>query len=179
MKKNGAVSMIEYSSTSCLNEDNYTFQVFFRILGTNNINHCSRDWNSPKVVSLTKIFGKGTIYNGLVEFRTRECYPILAMQMLHKLVHSTKMLVINLRKTGIIKKADLFSKKFVNNYVYCFEYIKEKTKYFTLKNPLFGENPLKITIKNIKKNSKKEFFRILNQTDMQMHQSELNQPVRR
>ena len=31
-----------FSSARCLNEDNYAFQKLFRVLGTNNVDHCAR-----------------------------------------------------------------------------------------------------------------------------------------
>lgn len=42
VEKYGANSMMGFSSASCTNEDNYTFQKLFRTLGTNNIDHCAK-----------------------------------------------------------------------------------------------------------------------------------------
>lgn len=39
---NGANSIAGFSSARCTNEDNYVFQKLFRVLGTNNIDHCAR-----------------------------------------------------------------------------------------------------------------------------------------
>ncbi|RXJ88240.1 hypothetical protein CRU93_01185 [Arcobacter sp. CECT 8985] len=42
VEKYGVDSMMGFSSARCTNEDNYIFQKFFRVLGTNNIDHCAR-----------------------------------------------------------------------------------------------------------------------------------------
>jgi formate dehydrogenase major subunit len=42
IEENGANSIAGFSSARCNNEDNYVFQKFFRVLGTNNIDHCAR-----------------------------------------------------------------------------------------------------------------------------------------
>ncbi len=47
------------------------------------------------------------------------------------------------------------------------------------KDPLSGMNPLKMTIAKIKKISEEEFLSVRNQTDIQMHPSELYRAVRR
>ncbi len=38
----GKNSIMGFSSARCTNEDNFVFQKFFRMLGTNNIDHCAR-----------------------------------------------------------------------------------------------------------------------------------------
>ncbi len=38
----GADSLMGFSSARANNEDNYIFQKFLRVLGTNNIDHCAR-----------------------------------------------------------------------------------------------------------------------------------------
>lgn len=40
--KHGAGAMAGLSSARCTNEDNYLFQKLFRVLGTNNVDHCAR-----------------------------------------------------------------------------------------------------------------------------------------
>nr|WP_228145299.1 molybdopterin dinucleotide binding domain-containing protein [Malaciobacter marinus] len=47
------------------------------------------------------------------------------------------------------------------------------------KDPLSGMNPLKMTIAKIKRISEEEFLEVRNQTDIQMHPSELYRAVRR
>jgi formate dehydrogenase major subunit len=38
----GADSIMGFSSARCSNEDNYAFQKFFRMQGSNNVDHCAR-----------------------------------------------------------------------------------------------------------------------------------------
>jgi formate dehydrogenase major subunit len=38
----GVDSIMGFSSARCNNEDNYVFQKLFRVLGSNNIDHCAR-----------------------------------------------------------------------------------------------------------------------------------------
>ncbi len=38
----GAKSIMGFSSARCTNEENYIFQKFFRVQGSNNVDHCAR-----------------------------------------------------------------------------------------------------------------------------------------
>lgn len=38
----GQQSIMGFSSARCTNEDNYAFQKLFRVLGSNNVDHCAR-----------------------------------------------------------------------------------------------------------------------------------------
>ncbi len=42
VSKHGSDALMGFSSARCTNEDNFIFQKFFRVLGTNNIDHCAR-----------------------------------------------------------------------------------------------------------------------------------------
>lgn len=42
IEKYGPESIMGFSSARCTNEDNYVFQKFFRVLGSNNVDHCAR-----------------------------------------------------------------------------------------------------------------------------------------
>lgn len=42
VEKNGPTSIMGFSSARCTNEDNYAFQKLFRVLGSNNVDHCAR-----------------------------------------------------------------------------------------------------------------------------------------
>ncbi len=42
IKNHGSDALMGFSSARCTNEDNFVFQKFFRVLGTNNIDHCAR-----------------------------------------------------------------------------------------------------------------------------------------
>ncbi len=42
VEKYGSNSIAGFSSARCSNEDNYIFQKLFRVLGSNNIDHCAR-----------------------------------------------------------------------------------------------------------------------------------------
>ncbi|CZE47866.1 molybdopterin oxidoreductase Fe4S4 subunit [Campylobacter geochelonis] len=42
VQKHGSNAIMGFSSARSNNEDNYTFQKFFRALGSNNVDHCAR-----------------------------------------------------------------------------------------------------------------------------------------
>lgn len=42
VEKHGVNSIMGFSSARCSNEDNYSFQKLFRVLGSNNVDHCAR-----------------------------------------------------------------------------------------------------------------------------------------
>ncbi|KEO83783.1 formate dehydrogenase subunit alpha [Tumebacillus flagellatus] len=109
------------ASSKCSNEENFIFQKFARaVMGTNNIDNCSRYCQSPATSGLMRTVGiggdAGTVKDianaGLVIVigaNPAESHPVLATRIkrAHKL-RGQKLMVIDLRKHELGERADLF-----------------------------------------------------------------------
>lgn len=111
------------ASSKCSNEENYLFQKLARgVMGTNNVDNCSRYCQSPATAGLMRTVGiggdAGTIRDiagaGLVLVvgaNPAESHPVLATRIkrAHKL-HGQKLIVADLRKHELAERADLHLK---------------------------------------------------------------------
>jgi formate dehydrogenase major subunit len=118
--REGPDSIGYIASSKCSNEENYLFQKFARsVMGTNNVDNCSRYCQSPATAGLMRTVGiggdSGTIRDieaaGLilvVGANPAESHPVLATRVkrAHKL-HGQKLAVIDLRKHELANRADL------------------------------------------------------------------------
>ncbi|MCF8565071.1 formate dehydrogenase subunit alpha [Alicyclobacillus tolerans] len=109
------------SSSKITNEENYLMQKLSRgVMGTNNVDNCSRYCQSPATDGLMRTVGlggdSGTIADiakaGLVIVvgaNPAEAHPVLATRVkrAHKL-NGQKLLVVDLRKHEMAERADLF-----------------------------------------------------------------------
>jgi formate dehydrogenase major subunit len=109
------------SSSKCTNEESYLMQKLSRaVIGTNNMDNCSRYCQAPATQGLFRTVGIGgdsgsirDIENaGLVVIigsNTAESHPVLATRVkrAHKLRHQ-KLIVADLREHEMAKRADLF-----------------------------------------------------------------------
>ncbi|WP_441351499.1 formate dehydrogenase subunit alpha [Tuberibacillus sp. Marseille-P3662] len=109
------------ASSKCTNEENYLFQKLARaIMGTNNVDNCSRYCQSPASTGLMRTVGiggdAGTIQDIasaelviVVGANPAESHPVLATRVkrAHKL-HGQKLIVSDLRKNELAQKADQF-----------------------------------------------------------------------
>ncbi|KPV45199.1 formate dehydrogenase subunit alpha [Alicyclobacillus ferrooxydans] len=109
------------SSSKVTNEENYLMQKLARsVIGTNNVDNCSRYCQSPATDGLMRTVGiggdAGTIQDiakaGLVIIvgaNPAEAHPVLATRVkrAHKL-NGQKLMVVDLRKHEMAERADLF-----------------------------------------------------------------------
>ncbi|EXX91860.1 oxidoreductase [Paenibacillus darwinianus] len=109
------------SSSKCSNEENYVFQKFARaVMGSNNVDNCSRYCQSPATAGLMRTVGiggdSGTIRDiaaaelvMVVGANPAESHPVLATRVkrAHKL-HGQKLIVVDLRKHELGRRADVF-----------------------------------------------------------------------
>lgn len=109
------------ASSKCSNEENFLFQKFARaVMGTNNVDNCSRYCQSPATAGLLRTVGiggdSGTIRDIagselviVIGANPAESHPVLATRVkrAHKL-HGQKLIVIDLRKHELAERADLF-----------------------------------------------------------------------
>ena len=116
----GEDSLAFIASSKCTNEEAYLMQKLARqVMGTNNVDNCSRYCQSPATMGLWRTVGyggdSGTIKDieaaGLVIIvgsNTAESHPVLATRVkrAHKL-HGQKLIVADLRKNEMAQRADL------------------------------------------------------------------------
>ncbi len=119
--KTGPDSLAFISSSKCTNEESYLMQKLARaVIGTNNMDNCSRYCQSPATMGLFRTVGyggdSGSIHDiakaGLVLIigsNTAESHPVLATRVksAHKL-RGQKLIVSDIRKHEMAERADLF-----------------------------------------------------------------------
>jgi formate dehydrogenase major subunit len=119
--KNGPDSLAFVSSSKCTNEESYLMQKLARaVIGTNNMDNCSRYCQAPATQGLFRTVGYGgdsgsirDIENAglvlIIGSNTAEAHPVLAtrVKQAHKL-RGQKLIVADLREHEMAKRADLF-----------------------------------------------------------------------
>jgi len=119
--KDGPDALAFISSSKCTNEESYLMQKLARaVIGTNNMDNCSRYCQAPATTGLFRTVGlagdSGSIRDienaGLVLIigsNTAEAHPVLAtrVKQAHKL-RGQKLVVADLRKHEMAERADLF-----------------------------------------------------------------------
>jgi formate dehydrogenase major subunit len=119
--KYGPDSLAFISSSKCTNEESFLMQKLARaVIGTNNMDNCSRYCQAPATMGLMRTVGyggdSGSIHDienaGLVIIigsNTAEAHPVLAtrVKQAHKL-RGQKLIVADLRKHEMAERADLF-----------------------------------------------------------------------
>jgi formate dehydrogenase major subunit len=119
--KNGPDALAFISSSKCTNEESYLMQKLARaVIGTNNMDNCSRYCQAPATEGLFRTVGYGgdsgsirDIENAgmvlIIGSNTAEAHPVLAtrVKQAHKL-RGQKLVVADLRKHEMAERADLF-----------------------------------------------------------------------
>ncbi len=109
------------SSSKCTNEESYLMQKLARaVIGTNNMDNCSRYCQAPATVGLFRTVGYGGDSGSIrdieqadlviiVGSNTAESHPVLATRVkrAHKL-RGQKLIVADLRENEMARRADLF-----------------------------------------------------------------------
>nr|WP_325050502.1 formate dehydrogenase subunit alpha [Falsibacillus albus] len=120
-EEHGPDALTFISSSKCTNEESYLMQKLARgVIGTNNIDNCSRYCQTPATMGLSRTVGyggdAGTIKDietaGLVLIvgsNTAESHPVLATRVKrsHKL-KGQKLIVADIRKHEMAERSDLF-----------------------------------------------------------------------
>jgi formate dehydrogenase major subunit len=119
--KSGPDSLAFISSSKCTNEESYLMQKLARaVIGTNNIDNCSRYCQAPATTGLFRTVGYGgdsgsirDIENAglvlIIGSNTAESHPVLATRVKssHKL-HGQKLIVADPREHEMARRADLY-----------------------------------------------------------------------
>ncbi len=109
------------SSSKCTNEENYLMQKLARaVVGTNNVDNCSRYCQSPATQGLFRTVGYGGDSGSIHDIgkaslvlcigtNTTESHPVLAtrVKQAHKL-RGQKLIVADLREHEMARRADIF-----------------------------------------------------------------------
>lgn len=120
-KHHGPDSIGVIASSKCTNEESYLAQKFARaVIGTNNIDNCSRYCQSPATTGLFRTVGYGGDSGSIADIakaslvvtigsNTAESHPVLATRIkrAHKL-NGQKLIVSDLRKHEMARRADIF-----------------------------------------------------------------------
>ncbi|MCM3587576.1 formate dehydrogenase subunit alpha [Mesobacillus maritimus] len=119
-EEHGPDSIGYIASSKCSNEENFIFQKFARaIMGTNNIDNCSRYCQSPASSGLMRTVGIGADSGSMRDIEQSELviviganpaesHPVLATRIkrAHKL-HGQKLIVSDIRKHELAERANL------------------------------------------------------------------------
>jgi formate dehydrogenase major subunit len=119
--ENGPDSIGLISSSKCTNEESYLMQKLARaVVGTNNIDNCSRYCQAPATTGLFRTVGYGGDSGSISDIaqadlvlivgsNTAESHPVLATRVkrAHKL-HGQKLIVSDLREHEMARRADVF-----------------------------------------------------------------------
>jgi formate dehydrogenase major subunit len=117
----GPDSLAFISSSKCTNEESYLMQKLARaVIGTNNMDNCSRYCQAPATTGLFRTVGYGGDSGSISDIEqaglvliigsnTAESHPVLATRVkrAHKL-RGQKLIVSDLREHEMAKRADLF-----------------------------------------------------------------------
>ncbi|MEH7416917.1 formate dehydrogenase subunit alpha [Neobacillus drentensis] len=109
------------TSSKCTNEESFLMQKLARqVIGTNNVDNCSRYCQTPATVGLHRTVGYGGDAGSIKDIakaglviivgsNTSEAHPVLATRVkrAHKL-HGQKLIVADLREHEMAARADLF-----------------------------------------------------------------------
>src|SRR5581483_2836179 len=103
------------------NEDNYALQKMFRaVIGTNNIDHCTRLCHAGSVVALQLAIGSSAMSNSASDIydcdvaiitgsNTAESHPIIALQFKDAAMHyGTKLIIADPRRVEMVNFAALW-----------------------------------------------------------------------
>jgi formate dehydrogenase major subunit len=119
--EHGPDALAFISSSKCTNEESYLMQKLARaVIGTNNMDNCSRYCQSPATIGLFRTVGYGGDAGSISDIEqaglvlivgsnTAESHPVLATRVKrsHKL-KGQKLIVADLREHEMARRADLF-----------------------------------------------------------------------
>lgn len=119
----GPDALAYIASSKCTNEEGYLMQKFARaVMGTNNIDNCSRYCQAPATEGLWRTVGYGADTGSIADMEaaellivvganTAESHPVIATRFKRAAkLHGQKHIVADLRRNELAERADLFIK---------------------------------------------------------------------
>ena len=113
-----------FSSAKATNEDNYMLQKFVRaIMGTNNIDHCTRLCHSPSVEAMLAQLGSGATSNSYSDYEAADClfvvgadpssnHPVAASRMRTAVDRGAALIVLNPKRIELCDHTDLWLRQY-------------------------------------------------------------------
>src|SRR3989475_746556 len=108
------------ASGKATNEDGYVIQKFVRVvMGTNNVDHCTRLCHSPSVEAMLVSMGSGATSNSYVDYEEAGCvmvvgadasanHPVIAIRFRRAMRHGARIVVVNPKRIELVNQADLW-----------------------------------------------------------------------
>jgi formate dehydrogenase alpha subunit len=108
------------ASAKATNEDAYAIQKLVRaVMGTNNIDHCTRLCHSPSVEAMLVSMGSGATSNSYVDYEEAGClmvvgadasanHPVIAVRFRRAVKNGARLIVINPKRVELCDQADLW-----------------------------------------------------------------------
>jgi len=114
-----------FSSAKATNEDNYLIQKFVRLLmGTNNIDHCTRLCHSPSVEAMLAQLGSGATSNSYEDYENAGCvfivgadpssnHPVIASRIRRAVEeHGVQLIVLNPKRIQMCDETELWLQQY-------------------------------------------------------------------
>src|SRR5499426_95383 len=108
------------ASAKATNEDGYLIQKLCRVvMGTNNIDHCTRLCHAPSVEAMLRSMGSGATSNSYVDYEQAGCllivgadasanHPVIAIRFRRALKRGARIVVVNPKRIELCDQADLW-----------------------------------------------------------------------
>jgi formate dehydrogenase alpha subunit len=108
------------ASAKATNEDGYLVQKFCRVvMGTNDVDHCTRLCHSPSVEAMLVSMGSGATSNSYVDYEEAGCimvvgadasanHPVIAVRFRRAVSRGARLIVINPKRIELCDQADLW-----------------------------------------------------------------------
>src|SRR6266571_1785867 len=108
------------ASAKATNEDGYVIQKFVRaVMGTNDVDHCTRLCHSPSVEAMLVSMGSGATSNSYVDYEEAGCvmvvgadasanHPVIAIRFRRAVSRGARLIVVNPKRVDLCDQADLW-----------------------------------------------------------------------
>jgi formate dehydrogenase alpha subunit len=108
------------ASAKATNEDGYVIQKLCRVvMGTNNVDHCTRLCHSPSVEAMLVSMGSGATSNSYVDYELAGClmivgadasanHPVIAIRFRRAMARGARIIVVNPKRVELCDQADLW-----------------------------------------------------------------------
>ena len=109
-----------FASAKATNEDGYVIQKLARVvMGTNNVDHCTRLCHSPSVEAMLTSMGSGATSNSYQDYEEAGClmvvgadasanHPVIAIRLRKAVSRGARLIVINPKRIELCDQADLW-----------------------------------------------------------------------
>lgn len=115
----GPDAVAAISSARATNEENYLLQKFMRVvIGTNNVDNCSRLCHAPSAAGLTAAFGLPGGTDRFEDVESADCllvvganpveaHPVVGARLLQRVLRGARLVVADPRAVGLARHADV------------------------------------------------------------------------